>query len=101
MKVLQLQIAIFAKKNGGNSDLTSPTLKRFRETGAIGDLDTFAVLEQKTSKQFVIMLISAGLSIQHRGQELEISRSSLRCVLTKDFHLHANKVQSTQEFKAY
>jgi hypothetical protein len=30
-----------------------------------------------------------GTSIWHRGQELDISRSSLQRILTKDLHLHA------------
>ncbi|KZC14885.1 hypothetical protein WN55_07749, partial [Dufourea novaeangliae] len=33
------------------------------------------------------------------GQELDISRSSLQRILTKDLHLHAYKVQLTQELK--
>ncbi|KYN30724.1 hypothetical protein ALC56_14968 [Trachymyrmex septentrionalis] len=40
-----------------------------------------------------------GTSIRRRGQELQISRSSLQRILTKDLCLHAYKIQLTQQLK--
>lgn len=42
---------------------------------------------------------SLGTSIRHRGQELNISRSTMQRILVKDLHLHAHKVQLVQEIK--
>lgn len=52
-----------------------------------------------TLKQFVCIesiIKNPKTSIQHHGQELDISRSSLQDILTKDLHY---KVQLTQELK--
>ncbi|CAK1579985.1 unnamed protein product [Parnassius mnemosyne] len=38
-------------------------------------------------------------SIRHRSQQLQISRSTTQRILTKDLHLHAYKIQLTQELK--
>jgi hypothetical protein len=38
-------------------------------------------------------------SIRHRSQQLEIPRSTMQRILTKDLHLHAYKIQLTQELK--
>ncbi|EFN81054.1 hypothetical protein EAI_05801, partial [Harpegnathos saltator] len=42
---------------------------------------------------------SPGISIRHRGQKLDISRSSVQRILTKDLHLHTYKVQLTHALK--
>lgn len=39
---------------------------------------------------------SPDISVRHRGQELDISRSTLLHILTKDRHLHASEIQLTQ-----
>jgi len=38
-------------------------------------------------------------SIRHRAQQLDISRSPVQRILTKDLHLHAYKIQLTQELQ--
>lgn len=40
-----------------------------------------------------------GTSIRRRGQELNITRPTLQRILTKDLHLHAYKIQLTQELQ--
>ncbi|XP_076170782.1 esterase E4-like [Ptiloglossa arizonensis] len=40
-----------------------------------------------------------GTSIRHHSQELNISRTNLQSILTKDLHLHAYKIQLCQELK--
>jgi hypothetical protein len=43
---------------------------------------------------------SPGTSLRHRSQQLDIPRSTMQQrILTKDLHLHAYKIQLTQEFK--
>lgn len=67
-------------------------MEKFRETGSISD--AIHTDRQKTNRSNVIIT-----SIQRRGQEVQISRSSLERILTKDLHLYAYKVQLTQELK--
>ena len=40
---------------------------------------------------------SPSIPIRHRAQQLNISRCSVQRILTKDLHLHAYKIQLTQE----
>jgi len=42
---------------------------------------------------------SPSTSIRHRAQQLDISRSSVQRILTKDLHLRAYKIQLTQELQ--
>lgn len=98
----------FHTKYGRNSVLTSSTVKRliekFRETGSVGDAKHTG--RPKTSRSNVnIEAVRASVgdnpwtSIRRRGQELQISRSSLQRILTKDLCLHAYKIQLTQLLK--
>ncbi|CAK9813004.1 hypothetical protein ANTPLA_LOCUS7629 [Anthophora plagiata] len=95
-------------KYGRNSDVTSSTVKRlinkFRETGSISDLRHSGCPLTSRSTQNIeavreSIAESPGTSIRHRAQELDISKSSLQRILTKDLHLHAYKVQLTQKLK--
>jgi predicted transcriptional regulator len=43
---------------------------------------------------------SPGTSIRHRSQQLDIPRSTMQRILTKDVHLHAYKIQLTQELNS-
>jgi len=82
----------FHTKYGRNSVLTSSTVKRliekFRETGSVGDAKHTG--RPKTSRSNVNIKAvresvgeNPGTSIRHRGQELQISRSSLQRILEK------------------
>ena len=42
---------------------------------------------------------SAGTSLRHRSQHLGIPRSTMQRIVTEDLHLHAYKIQLTQELK--
>jgi hypothetical protein len=42
---------------------------------------------------------SPDTSIRHRSQELDIPRSTMQRILTKDLHLHTYEIQLTQELK--
>ena len=70
--------------------------------------DTGSIIDLRHSCRFSTQNIEAvresvtenpRTSIRHRGQELNISRSSLQRILRKDLHLHAYKVQLSQELK--
>ena len=98
----------FHTKYGRNSVLTSSTVKRliekFRETGSVGDAKHTG--RPKTSRSNVNIEAvresvgdNPGTSIRRRGQELQISRSSLQRILTKDLCLHAYKIQLIQQLK--
>uniref|UniRef100_A0A1I7XIA3 HTH psq-type domain-containing protein n=1 Tax=Heterorhabditis bacteriophora TaxID=37862 RepID=A0A1I7XIA3_HETBA len=68
-----------------------------RKTGSISDLKYSGRPSTSRSTQNIEAVResvdeSSGISIQHRGQEVDISRSSLQRILTKDLHLHAYKV---------
>jgi hypothetical protein len=78
--------------------------KKFEETGSIMDsklpvrhrpgrsLDNFAGVRGSVAE-------SSGTSIRHRSQQLDIPRSTMQRIFTKDLHLHAYKIQLTQELK--
>ena len=98
----------FHTKYGRNSVLTSSTVKRliekFRETGSVGDAKHTG--RPKTSRSNVNIEAvresvgeNPGTSIRHRGQELQISRSSLQRILEKDLCIHAYIIQLTQQLK--
>lgn len=93
---------------GRNSVLSSSTVKRviekFRDTGSISDLKHSGRPSTSRSAQNIQAVRQSvaeapKTSIRHRSQQLDISRSSLQRILTKDLHLHAYKDQLTQELK--
>jgi len=55
-------------------------------------LDEFAAVSESVAE-------SPGTSFRHRSQQLDIPRSTMQRILTKDLHLHAYKIQLTQELK--
>jgi hypothetical protein len=42
---------------------------------------------------------SAGTSLRHRSEQLVVPRSTMQGIVTKELHLHAYKIQLTQELK--
>jgi len=103
-------------------------IEKFRETGSVGDAKHTGRPKTSRSNvnmsicqyvnmsicQYVNMSIcqyvnieavresvgeNHGTSIRHRGQELQISRSSLQRILEKDLCIHAYKYQLTQQLK--
>jgi len=79
-------------------------IKKFEETGSIMNnklpvrhrsgrsLDNAAAVNESVAE-------SIATSLRHRSQQLEIPRSAMRRILTKDLHMHAYKFQLTQELK--
>ena len=78
--------------------------KKFEETGSIMEsklpvrhptgrsLDNIAAVSKSVAESPVT-------SIRYRSQQLDIPRSAMQRILTKDLHLHAYKIQLTQELK--
>jgi len=79
-------------------------IKKFEETGSIMDsklpvrhctsrsLDNIAAVSESVAQ-------SPGTSIRHRSQQLDIPRSTMQRIFTKDLHLLVYKIQLTQELK--
>jgi len=79
-------------------------IKKFEETGSIMDskllvrhrtgrsLDNGAAVSESVAE-------SPGTLLRHRSQQLDIPRSTMQRILTKDLHLHAYKIHLTQELK--
>jgi hypothetical protein len=79
-------------------------IKKFEETGSI--MNSKLPLRHRTGRSLdnaVAVHESAAesqrTSLRHLSQQLEVPRSTLRRILTKDLHLHAYKIQLTQELK--
>jgi hypothetical protein len=80
-------------------------IKKFEETGSIMDsklparhrtgrpLDNIATVSESVAE-------SPGTSLRHCSQQLDSPRSTMQQILTKDLHLHAYKIQLTQELKS-
>jgi len=79
-------------------------IMKFEETGSIIDsklpvrhrtgrsVDNIAAVSENDAE-------SSGTSLRHRSQQLDIPRRTMQRILTKDLHLHAYKIQLTQEIK--
>ena len=101
MNVRKVQFAIFIQNFVQNDGLTSLTVKRliqnFREIGSIKDLKQSGHSSISLSTQNIEAVLESiaesvsRTSIPHRGQELDISRSSLQHIPKKDLHLHAHQ----------
>jgi hypothetical protein len=95
---------IFGRRNATYQLTVKRMIKKYEETGSIMDsklpvrhrirrsLDNFAAMSESVSE-------SPGTSLRHRSQQLDIPRSTMQRILTKDLHLHAYKIQLTQELK--
>jgi hypothetical protein len=55
-------------------------------------LDNIATVSESVAE-------SPGTSLRHHSQQLDIPRSTMQQILTKDLHLHAYKIQLMQELK--
>lgn len=80
------------------SSTVSTLVTKFRESGSIHDVHSTGRPKTTRSNENVESVRQnvcehPGTSIRHRGQELQISRSSPQRILNKDLHLHAYKVQ--------
>jgi len=95
---------IFGRQNAPYQSTVQRMNKKFEERGSIMDsklpvphhtgrsLDNSAAVHGNVAE-------SPGTSIRHCSQQLDISRSTMQQNLMKDLHLHAYKIQLTQELK--
>lgn len=95
---------IFSRESAPNVSTIRRVVKKFEETGSI--MDNKNPLRQRTGRSLEnIAAVNESVaenpktSIRHRSQQLQISRSTTQRILTKDLHLHAYKIQLTQELK--
>lgn len=96
--------AIFGRNNAPNESTVRRLIKKFETKFKLMDekstvrrrpcrsLENIALVRESVTE-------NPGTSIRHRGPELNITRPSLQRILTKDLHLHAYKIQLTQELK--
>jgi hypothetical protein len=95
---------IFDLRNAPYQSTVQRMMNKFEETRSITDsklpvrhrtgrsLDNIAAKSESVAE-------SPGTSTRHRSQQLDIPRSTLQRILTKDLHLLAYKIQLTQEPK--
>ena len=95
---------IFGRRNAPNQSTVQRIIKKFEETGSIMNsklpvhhhtgrsLENIAAVTESVAE-------SPGTSIRRRSQKLNIPRSTMQQILTKDLHLHAYKIQLTQELR--
>jgi hypothetical protein len=95
---------IFGRRNAPYQSTVKRMIKNFEETITImgsklpvrhrsgRSLDSIAAVSESVA-------VSPGTSLLHRSKQLDIPRSSMQRILTKDLHLHAYKNQLTQELK--
>lgn len=77
---------------------------KFEQTGSVQDVKPPTRLRTGRSAENIAavrenVLAVPETSIRHRSQELDLSYSTTQRILTKDLHLHAYKIQITQELK--
>jgi hypothetical protein len=80
-------------------------IKKFEETGSIMESKLPVRHRSRRSVDKIASVRESvveipGTSIRHRSQQLDIPRSTIQQTVTKDLHLHAYKIQLTQELKA-
>jgi hypothetical protein len=88
-----------------NQSTVQRMIKKLEETGSIMDsklpvrhhsrrsVDNISAVRESVAE-------SPGTTIRHRLQQLDIPRSTMQRTLTKELHLHAYKIQLTQELKS-
>jgi len=79
-------------------------IKEFEETGSI--MDSKLPVRHRTGwpVDYISLVSESGaerteIPLRHRPQHLGIPRSTMQRIVTKDLHLHAYKIQLTQELK--
>ena len=92
---------IFGRRNAQYQSTVKRRIKKFEETGSI--TDSKLPVRHRTGRSLnniaTVVAESPGTSLRHRSQQLDIPRSTMQQILMKDLHLHAYKIQLTQELK--
>ena len=95
---------VFGQFNGPNVRTIGKIVQKFEQTGSVGDVKTpvYAGIA-RTAENIAADLDSVAeepsTSTHRRAQQMHLSRSSLMNIMHKDLHLHAYKVQLTEELK--
>jgi len=97
-------LGIFGRRNAPYQSTFKRMIKKFEETGSImssklpvrhrtgWSLGNIAEVSESVAE-------SAGTSLRHRSEQLVVPRSTMQGIVTKELHLHAYKIQLTQELK--
>jgi len=78
--------------------------EKFDRTGSVLDVKTSVRPRSGRSRENIAAVSDSvrdnpSTSIRHRSQQLDLSYTTMQRILTKDLHLHAYKIQLTQELK--
>jgi len=88
----------FGRKEMPSTQFVDQFVKRIRQTGSLLDKAT----RSRARLVRLLLLLRACLNNhQHRSQNLNISRTSLRRILNKDLGMKPYKVQLVQELKPH
>lgn len=94
----------FGQFNRPNVRTIGKIVAKFEQTGSVGDVKTpVRARTARTAENIAAVRDSVAeqpsTSTRRRAQQLHLTRSSLMNIMHKDLHLHAYKVQLTQELK--
>ena len=94
----------FGQFNRPNVRTIGKIVHKFEQTGSVGDVKRPAhARTARTAENIATIRDSVAeepsTSTRRRSQQLHLSRSSMMNIMHKDLHLHAYKVQLTQELK--
>ncbi|KAL4098417.1 hypothetical protein QTP88_023036 [Uroleucon formosanum] len=95
---------ILGYHNAPNESTVRRLIKKFEESGSTQDKKISGRPRSGRSEANVTVVhdsvtVSPRKSCRRRAQEMHISPATMQRILTKDLHLHAYKVQLTQELK--
>ncbi|XP_053949535.1 uncharacterized protein LOC128857797 [Anastrepha ludens] len=94
----------FGQFNRPNVRTIGKMMQKFEQTGSVGDVKTPVHARTARTAENIAgvrdsVVEEPSTSTRRRAQQLHLSRSSLMNIILKDLHLHAYKVQLTQELK--
>lgn len=96
--------AIMGRREAPAKRTIQRVMAKFEESGSVCDKQTPIRHRGQRSREN-IEAVSASvaadntISVRRRSQQLNLSKSTLHRILTKDLHFHAYKIQLTQELK--
>lgn len=95
----------FGRHNVPPRSTVKELIKKFEHTYSLKDNTPCVRQRSRRSVQNIAAVsesvtINPKTSICHRAQQLNISRATVQQILMKDLHLHAYKIQLTQELLA-
>lgn len=94
----------FGIHNRPSKTAITKLIEKFERTGSVTDVKTALRPRSGRSAENIAAVEEnvaddARTSIRRRAQQLDLSRSTVQRILTKDLHLHAYKIQLTQTLK--